>query len=35
MIIYEKWQTYSKNKINYWVQKMSSLDHFEIELLKM
>ena len=29
MIIIEKEQTYNKNKINYWDQKMSSLNHFE------
>ena len=29
MIISEKEQTYMKNKINYWVKKLSSLDNFE------
>ena len=29
MIISEKEQTYMKNKINYWVKKLSSLDRFE------
>ena len=29
MIIYEKEQTYMKNVINYWVNKISSLEYFE------
>ena len=35
MIISEKVITYKKNVINYWVKKLSSLDHFEIELFRM
>ena len=35
MIIYGKEQTYRKNKINYWVKKLSSLVVLKKELLWM